>query len=196
MKKLYFVVFFLMVLVACRESNQHNEKDKQNNNTNTTGIEEESALLLPKEFIAKFHFSDSTTEDVFKLEADGFDPLQSNITFTISNSKGELLYSESFKSDQLIDDKIFDITQNPTVEDKKKYAVRKMKTFFESNSFSLPAIPDEDEFTDEYSDRAIWDDIKSDKSAVGFYYLLGAINGKSIAYSKKQKKVVVYFTCC
>ncbi len=196
MKKLFLLLFFLTVFFACRETNQSGEKDKQNNNTNTTGNETESALLLPKETIAKFHFSDSTTEDIFKLVADGFDPLRSNITLTISNSKGELLYSESFKSDQLIDDKIFDMTQNPTEEDKKKYAVRKMKTFFESNSFSQPAIPDEDEFTDEYSDRAIWDDIKSDKSAVGFYYLLGAVNGKSIAYSKKQKKVVVYFTCC
>jgi len=196
MKKAIVLIVLVSVFSACTDSTKKSVTHNQYNGAIITEKESEKNLLLPKEHKAEYSFSNQTSKDIFKLESDGFDPLQSTIKFTITNNKGEVFFEESFKSDLLIDDKIYDQVQNPTNDDKKRYVINRMKTFFDVNSFSMPAITDEDEFTAEYSDRSIWEDIKSDTSSVGFYYLLGSVNGKSIAYSKKQNKVVVFFNCC
>jgi hypothetical protein len=40
-------------------------------------------------------------------------------------------------------------------------------------------------YFEDYSEREIWDGIKSNKTAIGFHYTLGEGDGRSIAYSKK-----------
>lgn len=57
-----------------------------------------------------------------------------------------------------------------------------------------PAIKIAEPFSSDTSDKEIWYDIKSDKSAIGFVYYHGYEGVYCIAYSKKKKKVVNYFT--
>jgi hypothetical protein len=47
-----------------------------------------------------------------------------------------------------------------------------------------------------YINIAAWNDIKSNKESVGFYYLLGKEDGRWIAYSKRLNKVMLYYNCC
>ena len=65
-----------------------------------------------------------------------------------------------------------------------------------TNNFINPAIAADDKFEADYSDKEIWDDIKSDPTAIGFYYMLGEEDGRRIAFSKKTGKVLMYFNCC
>ena len=70
-----------------------------------------------------------------------------------------------------------------------------MRIFNEDN-FKKPAIDTEDRLDSEYSDPGNWEAIKADRAAIGFYFLLGEEDGRSIAWSKKLGKVVLYFSCC
>lgn len=83
-----------------------------------------------------------------------------------------------------------------SVKDREEYLRNRIKEFFEEKNFKYPAIKQDEVFDEEYSDLEIWNDIKSDRKAIGFYYLIGEEDGRIIAYSKKTKKVVMYFNCC
>jgi hypothetical protein len=82
------------------------------------------------------------------------------------------------------------------VKDTEKYMRNRVKEFFDEKNFNYPAIKQDEVFDEDYSDMEIWNDIKSDRTAIGFYYLIGEEDGRTIAYSKKTKKVVMYFNCC
>lgn len=162
----------------------------------TTNTIINSNLLLPKEVSTKHIFSDPSKEDIFRLRIDGNNPNDAMVHFTIENEKGELIYAEDFKVGLLFDESM--LPENTTLSDSLKIVALKeeINKFFKDENFSTPAIANDSDFRQEYSDKAIWNDIKKDKSAVGFYYLLGGQNGRSIAWSKTKGKVVVYFNCC
>jgi hypothetical protein len=82
------------------------------------------------------------------------------------------------------------------VKDSEKYIRNRIKEFFEEKNFKYPAIKQDEVLDEDYSDKEIWNDIQSDRTAIGFFYLIGEEDGRTIAYSKKTKKVVMYFNCC
>ena len=71
-----------------------------------------------------------------------------------------------------------------------------MDEFFNEDNFSSPAIGLEDSCESDYSDCEIWETLKNEQTAVGFYFLIGEEAGCWIAYSKKLKKVLRYYCCC
>ena len=85
---------------------------------------------------------------------------------------------------------------NPTDDDRRAYIRKRMQHFFDDENFLIPAIKAAEEFESQYSEKAYWESIKNDPKAIGFYYLIGEEDGRSIAYSKELKKVVMYFNCC
>ena len=149
-----------------------------------------------KKVVKKHSFSSNTTEDTFSLVLLGTDVSTATVTFEITNNAGETLYKETFPSEALIDYGILDVSEKPTNQDRIDYIVKRMDTFFEPKDFSKPAIKPTADYEPQYSNKKIWDDIKSDPTAVGLDYLLYEENGHSITYSKKLKKVVEYFSCC
>ena len=78
----------------------------------------------------------------------------------------------------------------------RKYIKDKLDKFFNEDNFHQPAIAANDSFDEDYTKKEIWDDIISDRTAIGFYYLIGEEDGRHIAYSKKLGKVVLYYNCC
>lgn len=169
----------------------------------TSCLPEQSSVSLAdtepnvlKKVIQKHAFSSNTTEDTFSLVLLGTDISAATITFEITNSMGETLYKEDFPSEALIDYGILEISEKPTNQDRANYIVKRMDTFFDAKDFSQPAIKPNADYEPQYSKKKIWDDIKADPTAVGLDYLLYEENGHSIAYSKKLKKVVEYFSCC
>ncbi len=141
-------------------------------------------------------FSNNNAEDTFSLTMVGNKINAAQISFTITNNKGEILYKENFPSEALLDYGLLEVSEKPTEKDKENYLLKRMDTFFEPKDFSTPAIKPNADYEPQYSDRIIWNTLKQDTTAVGFDYLLYEESGRSIAYSKKLKKVVEYFSCC
>ena len=90
----------------------------------------------------------------------------------------------------------YGIKDDPTSSETEDYIKNRIDNFFNEDNFHQPAISKNDSYEEDYSKKDIWDDISSDETSVGFYYLIGEENGRHVAYSKKLKKVVVYFNCC
>lgn len=138
-------------------------------------------------------FSNIEYPDTFKIWIQGNNLLKSNVHFEIINYCGEMIYSIEFKSNLLLN---YGIDSDTTDAAKETFIKQRILTFFNEENFMSPAIKDGEPFDQDYSDKAIWDDINSQKNSIGFYYLIGEEDGRSIAYSKKLKKVVMYFNCC
>lgn len=198
-KLLALLLLAAVLLFACKQD-RDKSKEVVPETPNIVGTnnkpDTDTALLLRKYVRDTLFFSNPAQPDFFILEADGFEPKRTMLRFSIVNSKGIEIYSDSFKADLLLDDGIYDLTAKPTERERNKYIIDKANKFFDAKNVLKPAIKPGEEFSPEYSDKEIWQDIAGDTSAIGFYYLLAPNKGKSIAYSKKQKKVVVYFSCC
>lgn len=146
--------------------------------------------------ISKHHeFSTPGQKDLFQLEVKGSDLLHAEVFFTITSSGNRSIYNISFHSIDLINPDLPAGIDAPK-KDQIAFIENRIRTFFDETNFRIPAIAANQEFDEEYSDKQIWDEIKNDKTAIGFYYLLGEEDGRQIAYSKRQKKVVLYFNCC
>ena len=116
------------------------------------------------------------------------------MVFKIIDFEGAEILNETYPSNVLISGYIFD--EKSTSKKLEEYIKKRVSEFFKEDNFSNPALSVDSKFDSDYSDKKNWTDIKSDSSAVGFYYLIGLENGCRISYSKKQKQVLKYFCCC
>jgi len=139
-------------------------------------------------------FSDSKERDEFLIYVTGETIYKGTVCFQITNHKGVVIHKESFSSKFLIGYD-FNGDQNSKTE-MEEFIVERIKNFFDEEYFLFPAISAKDGFDEDYSDKDIWEDILSDQTAIGFYYLIGEGDGRRIAYSKKKGKVVMYHNCC
>jgi hypothetical protein len=135
--------------------------------------------------------------DTFELVARGNDTLNSIVTFSIRTIEGDTIFSETFPATDLIGYNLLETEQLKITDVMRlKVILKRFETFFDSTNFYQPAIKHSDVCDSSYSDVSVWNDIKSDQTAIGFHFLIGEENGRSIAYSKAKRKVVVYFSCC
>lgn len=139
------------------------------------------------------NFSDPVKEDLFVISIEGKTVLEGEFKFRIVSHDSVLLLSQKYPSDYLIG---YGLDPDASVADQANFIQKRIDEFFEAANFSLPAIARYEEYDMDYSDQEIWNDISSDSTSVGFYYLIGEESGCRIAYSKKMKKVVTYFCCC
>ncbi|WP_439881364.1 hypothetical protein ACSX1A_19815 [Pontibacter sp. MBLB2868] len=143
---------------------------------------------------SKLHaFSDPVKSDTFKIKLIGDSVQTATATLEIVSSEGELLYSDNFEANYLIN---YDLIDNATEAQKQEFILKRIKTFFSDENFKSPAIADNMPFDPNYSDEEAWNTIKSDDKAIGFFYLLGKEDGRWLAYSHLKQKVVLYLNCC
>ena len=142
----------------------------------------------------RHNFSNNQSPDIFRLTLTGKDLVNAEATFPITNSFGREIYKEIFPASDLIGFEITD--EHPTIKKKEEVIKKRANEFFIEKNFLNPAISPKEEFDEDYAEEAIWKDIKMDKTAIGFFYLLGEEGLSWIAYSKKTGKVVMYRTCC
>ncbi len=154
--------------------------------------ESASDVLLKNE--VKHLFSDTLAADLFQIFLKGDSLISSTVAFNIISSKGDTLHHETFPAAYLIGYEL--ISDSATLAQKEAVIKRRISKFFDEKNFLTPAIKPDQKFNPEYIEKSVWEDLKSDESAIGFYYLVGEEDGRRIAYSKKQKKVVLYFNCC
>tara|TARA_B110001450_G_C17629167_1_gene484512 strand:+ start:571 stop:1119 length:549 start_codon:yes stop_codon:yes gene_type:complete len=139
-------------------------------------------------------FSYPNKKDKFSISIIGENILNGKMIFKIINSNGIELLNETYPSNVLINGYIID--ENTTDEEKINMIKKRVSSFFDDKNFIFPAINSSDIIDTDYSNSEIWNDIKSNPKALGFYYLIGDELGCKLAYSKKQKKIVKYFCCC
>lgn len=140
-------------------------------------------------------FSSPDKKDEFYICLQGESLMDATFIFTITNPEGVEIYREEFPSIFLIG---YDLAGgiNATKRNQKNFIKYRVRHFFDEENFLIPAINSDQEFDEDYSDEDIWNGIKSDQNTIGFYYLIGEEDGRKIAYSRKLKKVVLYFNCC
>lgn len=143
----------------------------------------------------KHAFSDPATQDIFNLTLTGTSLLKSKATFEIFNAKGLRLYQEKFDGLWLLNELEVD-AYNMNIRQQEDYLRKRVKEFFDEKNFLKPAIGSKDVTESDYSDLIIWNEIRANRKAIGFSYLLSYENHRKIAWSNKLKKVVEYWGCC
>ncbi|TSJ42521.1 hypothetical protein [Fluviicola chungangensis] len=141
-------------------------------------------------------FSDPKKQDEFQLVITGESLLKGKAVLTITSSEGKDLLKETFDANFLLG---YDFTGD--IHSKKEtdaFITKRVKEFFSEDRFTVPAIEENDVFEDQsyYIDKATWEEIKSNRQAIGFYYLLGSEDGRHVAFSKQKGKAVMYYNCC
>lgn len=145
------------------------------------------------ENIIEGSFSHPTLKDTFIISIWGESILEGKMIFQIIDANGQEIWNDTQDATSLIG---YGLEQPATDREKEKYIEQRVHTFFDADNFLVPAIKRSESFDMDYSDEEIWKNIRSDPTAIGFYYLLEEGNGCQIAFSKQQKKVFRYFCCC
>lgn len=135
-------------------------------------------------------FSNSKEQDTFRLLVKGNDILTAQVSFTIISSNGDTIHSETFPTNSLLG-----YSYDETKMTKKEYISQRLNTFFDSSNFTHNPIGAEN-FDEDYSDKEILADLRSQEFVVGFHYTIGEEASSNIAYSKSKNKTVIYFSCC
>lgn len=182
------VLAFLTGCATKHDAGNPDEKQAEISAAETASVKEE---VLYKNEIAH-EFSSPNEMDLFRIQLTGRSIPEGEITFEIRSQARGIIYQESFPAIYLLGYGY----AGETDEEAANYIKGRIDDFLDTAQFSKPAISEMDSFEEEYSEKAIWEDIASDSTSIGFYYHVGEENGRHIAYSKKRKKVVVYFSCC
>lgn len=139
------------------------------------------------------YFSNLKTKDVFKIILNGEHYYSSSIDFTITNVQGEEIYHDNFPCLQILEE-AFDGGGNYATDlQREDYMKKYIFDFFQNNNFRTPAIDPEREFSEDFSVKEDWEDIKSDSSSVGFNYSIQPQSKTEIAYNKKKNITVKYY---
>lgn len=188
MKNKLFVIFAILFIAFVYECMA---KDKNNFEYKNYTEKEDSVLIENK---IMHSFSQIDRKDEFYICIKGKSITDGTVIFRITNTDGKEIYHEEFHSNLLIN---YDFDGNfNSKKDTEKFIKARIKDFFNEKYYEFPAIELDSDFSGNYSEKEIWDDIKSDRTAIGFIYLIGEEDNRGIAFSKKNGKVVMYFSCC
>lgn len=138
-------------------------------------------------------FSHPEIKDKFHISIVGNSIIEGNVIFTIKDYNDIEIFKEEFPARYLIG---YELDNEASTFEKEKFIKKRIIEFFKEDNFSSPAIHADDEFDEDYSKRKIWKIIIEDQSTIGFFYKIGEEDLRWIAYSKKLKKVVMYYNCC
>jgi len=167
--------------------------DTQTNDINVgqSEIKTTDTVLYKNEVIQ--YFSSTADKDTFKIIVTGQSIKDGQFRFQIITKDGEIILDENYETTMLLD---YGLKPNPTDKETEEYIKTRIDNFFTDDKFHQPAISKFDTFDEDYSKKEIWDDIISDQNSIGFYYLIGEEDGRHIAFSKRLRKVVLYYNCC
>ena len=194
-KHLILIAFFLTTIAISSVG-----KEIESNSTEQTLTENQElrtatntdSILIEQQ--VSHDFSQVGKKDKFYICIRGKSITEGQVIFTITSHDNREILREEFPSYLLMNYGF--IGDLESEKDRVKYMTSRIKEFFKEKNFYSPAIKEDEVFNEDFSDKEIWTEIKSDRTAIGFHYLIGEEDGRKIAYSKKAKKVVMYFNCC
>jgi len=197
--KIHLVMILAIVLTSCLKNSKLAENQKLAGQGNTEIIDQSLSNGTFKDSVlientVMHAFSQFDNKDEFYICIKGKSITDGKMIFKITKSDGTELLNEEFPS-YLLMGYGFEGDMN-SEKDKEDYIKSRINDFFNESNFIHPAIKSDETLDEDYSDKEIWDEIKSDQTIIGFYYLIGEGDGRKIAFSKKKGKVVMYFNCC
>ena len=187
---LVYSIIILAALVACKDNSKLNGDQNTGEESSSSDKQIEAPILVNQHVHA---FSDPAKQDTFRITLTGDSVQTATVTFEIHNSKGERIYPEQFAAIDLIN---YELPENADPAAWDNFILNRISTFFDEEHFVSPAIHSGMQLDSAYIDIEGWNDIKSNEASIGFYFLLGKEDGRWLAYSKSQQKVVLYFNCC
>jgi hypothetical protein len=139
-------------------------------------------------------FSDTTTQDTFKVVLTGERPKKMELVFRITTASGQNIYTRIFKASELLDNYKDNVDLG---KEKKqlKFIEDELSLFLDEENFLEPAVT-ADELPDKNTpDKNFFAELK--KSGLnGFKYRLDKESNVYIAWSGTAKKVLPYYECC
>ena len=174
MKKIWFLALLVIITLTSYKYIQHTQSA--------------AATLITKTY--KHPFSNPNKPDVFILSLTGRSILTGTVTFQIIDFNGKQLFKEKYPAKDFL-------VGETDIFSPKQLAGRikdQISHFFDATNYATPAISSKDKYDADYSDKKVWNNIKADRSAVGFTYAHGYEGTYRIAWSKKWGKVVVYLS--
>ena len=136
-------------------------------------------------------FSAPASPDEFRLTLRGKNVLTGEITFTITDAGGQVIFREMLAAADLEASMVYEMkTPTATPAEREAYIRRRMDEFFAEKNFRKPARAAKDSYQEGGADRATWEDLQKRPDAVGFVYLVGKEDRRRIAYSPRTKQVV------
>jgi hypothetical protein len=155
----------------------------------------ESKKVIPSaERMVLQPFTDTVQKDTFKVALKGNESKDMSLVFTITNYKGNQIYKEEIKATTLL--KNYLASEDLKKEnDKIKFLNDEVNLFFEEEHFLIPAVTSEENPDENAPDKAFYEELKQTRSN-GFNYSLGKDKQIYIAWSKKDQKVKIYYSCC
>jgi hypothetical protein len=142
---------------------------------------------------SKHEFSSSLHEDKFSLQVTGSSIFDATVVFSIRSWMGKEIYSDTFTVDYMMERD----PRDPKTPVDSLNILSHLRHFFDDENFSTPAIKDTTGYAEENMiSQDTWLEIWPDKGSVGFWFQLGAEDGRAIAFSKKSRRVVQYYGCC
>jgi hypothetical protein len=138
-------------------------------------------------------FSSIEHADTFILSAAGKNIFDSYITLRIVSWKGKEIYHDRFSMNDFMERGPKDKrSQEDSIE-----VIKKLSQFLNENNFDKASIIVNDALNQAFGELSPgWKEFQVDTLAIGFNYLLGAEDGRSIAFSKTKRKAIIYFRCC
>ncbi len=193
----YWILIVFFLTVSIKSSSGIVLQSTSIGQTLSVKNELQSATIIDSILIeqrAVHAFSKVDKKDEFYVCIRGKSIAEGKVIFTIISHDKTMILREEFPSYLLMNYGFEGDLES--VKDREKYMKNRIREFFEEKNFKYPAIKQDEVLDEDYSDKEIWNDIQSDRSAIGFFYLIGEEDGRTIAYSKKTEKVVMYFNCC
>jgi hypothetical protein len=206
MKPVLILLSFAFMLCSCGQKKTPVQKPDtvavkpvelktDSTNDGTTLLIADTTKMLLKYNVDR-PFSEIERNDHFKIALYGENMLKGVVIFEILNNKNESIFKEMFTADELLGDRI----DNLTLTQKADTIKHRMALFFSEDSFTKPAIDSTERYENSaYYDipgipsKTDWDAVKADKTTIGFYYSHGYESTYGIAFSKKRGKVIQVF---
>jgi hypothetical protein len=148
-------------------------------------------------FYAMHVFSSHSHEDQFELTVRGDNFFDSEVTFRIISWQHKEIYRHQFSMGELMEFGPIETDKAYRRDKDDSIMIRyQLSHFFDDDRFDSPAIRDTADMQPNLLPREDWWEIYEDQTSVGFYYQLGAEDGRGIAWSIHQKKVIHFYACC
>ena len=138
-------------------------------------------------------FSSNSEMDTFRLTLKGKSISVGKVLFEIISSEGKRIHHEIIESNLLIGYGLLGI-ENPTEMDKSNYIIKRMNEFFSIDNFSTPAIPEDEQFDEDYHKKDSFYRIKGNLNSISFMYKIGEGDIRRIAFL--DNKVIIFWNCC
>jgi hypothetical protein len=138
-------------------------------------------------------FSSIEHADTFILSAAGKNIFDSHITLRIVSWKGKEIYHDRFSMNDFMERGPKDKrTQNDSIG-----IIEMLSQFLDEGRFDKASRIVKNALDESSGELALgWKEFQADTVAISFNYLLGAEDGRSIAFSKTKRKAIIYFRCC